>query len=108
MVIITVWNDIAYLGRIETVENQYGDIYDTIAYNQLVYCNKKSIRQSEFYQAQAVGLKPTLVIEIMLSDYDCQEYVKFNDEEYSVLRTYETSRERIELTLTKGVTHGNA
>ena len=103
-----MWNDIAYLGHVEVVENQCGDIYDTMVYSQLVYCNKKSIRQSEFYQAQAVGLKPTLILELLLSDYDGQEYVKFNEEEYSVLRTYETSKERIELTLTKGVNHGNA
>lgn len=103
-----MWTDIAYLGKVEPVGNNHGDVYDAITYGPLIYCNKKSIRQSEFYQAQAVGLKPTIVIEMMLCDYEGQEYVKFNDEEYSVLRTYETSKERVELTLTKGVSHGNS
>ena len=30
-----MWNDIAYLGHVEVVENQCGDIYDTMVYSQL-------------------------------------------------------------------------
>ncbi len=101
-------NEIAYLGSVQAVENEFGDIYETVKYdNQYVYCSEKSVRQSEFYQAQAVGLKPTLVLVMMKYDYGDQKYVKYEDEEYTVLRTYKTG-EKIELTLTRGVEHGNA
>ena len=42
----------------------------------------------------------------MLCDYNKEKYVKYYEEEYTVLRTYKTSTERIELTLIRGVNNG--
>lgn len=107
MGVVKEMNEIAYLGSAQTIENDFGDVYDTVQYTEEVYCDEKSVRQSEFYQAQSVGLKPTLVLIMMACDYNGQKYVKYEDEEYTVLRTYKTG-EKIELTLTRGVDHGNA
>jgi SPP1 family predicted phage head-tail adaptor len=63
-----------------------------------VYADIKSIGMSEFYQAQAVGLKPE--IKFILADYEDyqnEKTVKYNDIEYSILRTYRDGR-KLEIT----------
>lgn len=103
-----MWNSICYLGiRIKNTDD-IGDVIENIVYDKEIYCNEKSIRASEFYQAQAVGMKPELTLEIVLADYDKEKYVQYEDEEYTVLRTYKTSAERIELTLVRGVNNANS
>lgn len=103
-----MWNDICYLGTLIKAVDDIGDIIETIIYDNEVYCNEKSIRASEFYQAQAVGMKPEVTLELMLADYNKEKYVQYDDEEYTVLRTYKTSTERIELTLVRGVNNGTS
>lgn len=103
-----MWCDVCNLGTLKRVTDEVGDVIETIIYSDEVYCNEKSIRASEFYQAQAMGMKPELTIEMMLIDYNKEPYVMYEGEEYNVLRTYKTSKERIELTLTRGVNDGNA
>lgn len=66
----------------------------------MVYCNKKSVKGVEFYQAQAQGIRPELVIEIKTNPTDKQTHFKFNNKVYRILRTYSKNDEVIELTLT--------
>jgi len=53
-----------------------------------VFANKKSVRQSEFYQAAGAGLKPELVFEIKSFEYADNKYIKHEGKLYSILRTY--------------------
>ena len=65
-----------------------------------VYCNIKSIGQSEFYQAQVTGLKPEIKAEIKcISWEDSYTHFRFNNKIYKILRTYK-KEDVIELTLT--------
>lgn len=98
-----MWSDVCKLGTLKTIENDIGDIVNSIKYGEDIFCNEKSVRYSEFYQAQAVGMKPELVLEIKQVDYNKENYVKYDEEVYRVLRTYKTSSENIELTLIRGV-----
>lgn len=86
----------------------YGDIVTTET-ERSVFTEIKSIGQSEFYQAQAVGLKPE--IKFVLADYlDYQNekklrYQGFNEaeeEEYTILRTYRNNN-LLELVCKRGV-----
>lgn len=107
-----MWNDVCVLGRVIEKSNSIGDLIEVIEYDNEIFCNEKSIKSSEFYQAQSVGMKPELTLEIMLADYNKEKYVKYDDgfgeEEYKVLRTYKTSTEKIELTLVRGVNNANS
>lgn len=103
-----MWSNVCYLGNInKNLVNDIGDITSSIIYGEEVYCNEKSIKASEFYQAQALGMKPEITIELMLIDYNKETHVKYESEEYRVLRTYKTSSERIELTLVRGINNAN-
>jgi hypothetical protein len=65
----------------------------------LVYCNIKSVGQSEFYQASSVGYKPELKIECKLVDLTDVTHFEYNDRVYKILRTYK-KEDITEITLT--------
>lgn len=76
------------------------DIGDTVkgeAYWNKIYANKKSITQSEFYQAQAQGFKPELKFEINTFEYEDNKKIRYKGRIYKILRTYEISSEKMEI-----------
>lgn len=103
-----MWNSVCKLGMYEEKVNEIGDLVKNINFNKEVFCNEKSVRYSEFYQAQAVGMKPEIILEIMAVDYEKEKYVMYEEEKYTVLKTYKKSSEKIELTLIRGVDYGNS
>ena len=63
----------------------------------VVFAEKKSVRQSEFYAAAAapVGLKPELVFLVALVDFEeaaTEQYdpaeIIYNERRYNIIRTY--------------------
>lgn len=66
-----------------------------------VFCNKRSISQSEYYKAQQAGKQVEAKIEVHSADYAGEVLVEFEGKRYSVLKTYEQpDSDIIELTLT--------
>ncbi len=90
------WRDVGYLvkevEKLDKLRKPYHD-YE----RRLIYCNKKSVRQSEFYQAQAQGFKPELMFEIRTEEYRGEGYFDYNKKRYRILRTYDKSGEITEL-----------
>lgn len=88
-----MYNEIIYLLSTESTTNEVGDQIETPK-KSMRFAKIKSIGQSEFYQAQAQGLKPE--IKFVLADYldyENQEEVVYNNFRYKVLRTYRTGNE---------------
>lgn len=54
-----------------------------------IFADKKSIRQSEFYQAQQTGLRPELMFNVYTEEYSNQELLEYNNIEYTIIRAYE-------------------
>lgn len=102
-----MYNDVITLvSEVNTVD-EYGDMIVDRS-ERTVFAQLKSIGQSEFYQAQAVGLKPE--IKFVLPDfleYHNEKVVKYQPfngelEEYTVLRTYRNNNE-MELICKRGI-----
>lgn len=74
-----------------------GDAVKGEAYWNKIYANKKSITQSEFYQAQAQGFKPELKFEINTFEYEDNKKIRYKGRIYKILRTYEISSEKMEI-----------
>ena len=88
-----MYNEVIYLLTTERTINNVGDQIETPK-KSMRFAKIKSIGQSEFYQAQAQGLKPE--IKFVLADYldyDNQEEVIYNNFRYKVLRTFRTGNE---------------
>ena len=100
-----LFKDVINLISITHSENSMGDIISTPVEKE-VFANKKSIRQSEFYQAQASGLKPELMFEIREIDYNDEQKLKYNDKDYNIIRTHSKNGEIIELICNRLVNKG--
>lgn len=102
-----MYNEVITLVSEKRVTNKYGDT-ETIETKRTVFADLRSIGQSEFYQAQAVGLRPE--IKFVLADFlDYQNekkilYAPFSgvEEEYSVIRTYRKNNE-LEIVCRRGI-----
>lgn len=102
-----MYNEIITLLKDESIVDEYGDTQKNTT-ERTVFAELKSITQNEFYQAQAVGLKPE--IKFVLADfleYNDEKrliYTPFNGKEevYTVLRTYRSNNE-LELVCKRGV-----
>lgn len=76
--------------------NKYGNTISTST-ERTIFAEVKSIRQDEFYQAQAVGLKPEIKFVIAdFADYEGEKKLKYapfggTEEVYTILRTYRTN-----------------
>lgn len=71
----------------------------------ITFCEFQSISYKEFYQAQATGFKPEMNLKISSWDYNNEEYVIYEDEKYTIIKTYVIADDpdSILLTLTKGI-----
>lgn len=88
--------------------NEYGD-RETVTTEKLVFADFRSITQTEFYQAEAVGLKPE--IKFVLPDYleynnqrriKAQMFGESEEKDYTVLRTYRNNNE-LEIVCKRGI-----
>lgn len=95
------FKDVAYtLKEKITLNNKYRPI---VSYDEsMIYCNVKSIGQTEFYQSATVGLKPEIKLETKLLDLSGISHIKYNNKIYKILRTYQKA-DTVELTLTSTI-----
>lgn len=102
-----MYNEVIKLIKESKTVNEFGDTVVTKTERE-VFAGLRSIGQAEFYQAQAVGLRPE--IKFVMADYlDYEDemivkYQKFGgtEEEYSVIRTFRNKNE-MELICRKGI-----
>lgn len=97
------WKDTINLITMTATTNDSGDSIPSES-SKTVFANKKSVRQSEFYQAMAIGLKPELMFETRKSDYSGQEWLDFESTRYQIIRTYSKNDEIVELVCKSKVT----
>lgn len=99
-------NDVIELQTSQTsiVIDDIGDTNIVPIYKE-IFAERKSIKQSEFYQAHTAGLKPEMVFLIHPSEYEEKTGVRYNNKQYKVIRTYEKDCETLELVV-EGDIHG--
>lgn len=91
-----LYKDIIKLISITYTENSIGDIIEQKVKRD-VFANKKSVRQSEFYQSMATGLRPEIMFEVRSVEYANEKKLEFNNKEYSIIREYSKNGEITEL-----------
>lgn len=102
-----MYNEVIKLVSVIKSADEYGDIVETET-ERTVFAELKSVGQSEFYQAQAVGMKPEIKFIIAdYLDYKGEKRLKYQpyhgtEEEYEVIRTYRNGN-RLEITCKRGI-----
>jgi SPP1 family predicted phage head-tail adaptor len=90
-------NDILFFPIITTAEDELGQVEEIVDFKRQVFCEKKSVPQSEFFAAGTSGIKASCVLIVNVFDYQAETKVKYGDKIYSIYRTYERPDEKIEL-----------
>ena len=86
-------NEIIKLIAVTETTDRYGRTVTTETSTEL-FAAVRSITQSEFYQAQAVGLKPEYKFVIAdYLEYHNEKIVEYNTVRYEVKRTYRTGNQ---------------
>ncbi len=99
------WRDLGYLCTEKTELDRFRKPH-TQYEETPVYCNKKSVRLSEFYQAQAQGYKPEAVFEIHALEFNGATHFRHmvgdgtEGKLYRIIRTYDRGGDIMELTCT--------
>lgn len=62
-----------------------------------VYCDIRSITQSEWFEAGRNGLQPAFSVVMFAPDYHDEKILIYNGTRYGIYRTYRGRNERLEL-----------
>ena len=89
-------NDVITLITLSYAQNDYGVQIPTETTKD-IYCDVKSISQTEFYAAGESGLKPELRFDVFAYDYSGEKLIEYNGNRYAVYRTYQRSNNVLEL-----------
>ncbi|OIJ12715.1 hypothetical protein BKP37_12720 [Anaerobacillus alkalilacustris] len=76
--------------------NDKGDDIE-IPTERQVLAERKSIRQSEFYQAAATDLRPELTFEVWSDEYNEEYSLNYNGKIYTIIRTFDKDEKNTEL-----------
>ena len=99
---------VTLIKRGDSAVDEYGNPYCPETRRD-VFAEKKSVRQSEYFQAFAVGFKPEVVLEIYDFDYENEEFCELDGERFTIYRSYPIKNtDRVEIYLTEIVGDTNA
>ena len=95
-----MWEYVIELGNMtETIV--YGEPIKAMTYRE-VFANLKDDNRAEHYNAAIAGLKPELTFEIHDFEFNNDEYVKYKNKEYAIMRAPKIGEKR-ELVITARV-----
>lgn len=110
-----------YLGKEVLKVNEYGEKERSLEYSDTsLFCEEKSVKYSEYYQAMQTGLKAEKIISMNIYEYydfmqeSLKKVCKVRHSitgkliEYTIVREYEKNNDNIELTLVRGVENVSA
>lgn len=97
-----MWRETVELIAIQRVDDGGGGYTETEV-PRSVFANRKSIRQSEFYQAHMAGLQPEIMFEVRFAEYNEERKLRHNGRRYNIIRTYTKNEETIELVCAREV-----
>ena len=94
------------LTLIEEVQGSHGRFEDATERRRDVYCTVRSVGMRESYEAMSHGLRPEWVFVLTHSfEYHGERKCEYHGIEYTVLRTYVTEADGIEITVERGNQH---
>lgn len=102
-----MFDDVIKLIKDTDTTDYYGDLVKTTT-ERTLFAEVKSVGQSEFYQAQAVGLKPEIKFVIAdFYDYQGEQQLKYTpyggaEQVYDIIRTYRNNT-NLEIVCKRGI-----
>lgn len=92
-----LFRDVVELLSYPTIKDDLGQDVETDPTSREVFANKRSIRQSEFYQAAVTSFRPDLMFEVRSGEYEDETRLRHEGTVYRIFRTYSKNGEITEL-----------
>ena len=90
-------SDVINLIQETQTQNSFGG-WETVETKQEVFCDVRSITQTEWFEAGRTGIAhPEFIFIINRNEYSGEKIVEYNGKRYGVYRTYEAKNENLEL-----------
>lgn len=80
-------DDVIYLISVENVQDATGVIRPQES-RRMVYCRKRDITRSEFYNAGRAGLNPEFSVDVFQGDYEGETVAEHDGLRYAIYRTF--------------------
>lgn len=91
---------------IEEIQGAHGRFDEASELRRQVFCTVRSVGMRESYEALSHGLRPEWVFVLTHSfEYQGEKRIEYHGVEYTVLRTYVTDADGIEITVERGNQH---
>lgn len=87
---------IAYLVDYNYNKNDYG-VLERTPNKRKVYVDVESVNAQEFFDGGRNGLRPALRFSIFAYDYKGEKVIEYNNEQYTIYRTYLKHYDQIDL-----------
>ncbi|MEH7462770.1 hypothetical protein V7166_12015 [Bacillus thuringiensis] len=81
-------DDVCYLITIKTIEDELGQQEGMEKEQRPVFCSRLNVSRQEFLAGGQLGLKPRVLIVVDADEYDFEEFLVYEDTEYSVYRSF--------------------
>lgn len=92
-----MWSDEITLIKETFKKDEVGNQMIDETIENVVLCDVKSTRQSEFYQAAQSNFRPEKIFIVHTYEYNNHQKVEFENVTYNIIRTYEKNYEELEL-----------
>lgn len=93
-----LYTDLLILCKKEPSQDEIGNTTYTEKQTE-VYAKKNVVGSKEFYNAMAVGIRPTAELQILLSNYNNESECIYEGQRYSIIRTLPKGRTELVLVL---------
>jgi len=90
-------NKLCFFPRNKTNVDNLNQVIHERTYDRTVFCEQRSVPQSEFFSAGQSGIKPEQVLIVHSLDYRRENKVLFNEIAYDIYRIYQRTDEKTEL-----------
>src|SRR5699024_6873460 len=81
-------DEVQLIGLVEKVDDEGFEVIEEIP-KPPILANRLSIRSNEYWQAKQSGVRLSYTFEIHAIEYEGEEKLIYDDEEYRLERTYE-------------------
>jgi SPP1 family predicted phage head-tail adaptor len=89
--------DVIKLIDLTPKEDEIGNILLEDLTVREILAEKKSIKQSEFYQASIAGLKPEMTFVVWSVEYNQETLLEYKGVRYDIIRTFDSDEKNTEL-----------
>lgn len=90
-------DSVIYLLPTEITQDDVGNEKVVFGAPRKRLAERKSVRQSEFYQAATTDFKPEIVFIIWVHEYKGEAFLWFKNQTYHIIRTFEKNFRELEL-----------